>query len=518
MQVTHSLDGRRFGCAEDNQRRVNMINTSNLKSSSSVEVKPSDNLFEELGKNSYDYKDLLSELIDNSLAARSDSQKLIVTITILVNESGIKTHFIINDNAKGIPREKLGSAVSPGMVQTNNSLNEHGLGMKQAIAALGKLKYLATRTSDSQNAVLINKLGFGNIDVFDYNWDQPHGTEICVTNLKAIVDTNPTNITRHIVPYLGARYRRYLKEDAPQMEIRIKIQREDTNAIQNEWFVKANKPIYFNPGTRTNAPVFSNFDLSGANWRARFTFGYAPKDDSEYQELGIEKPTKFDPYHVSIKNQGFDIIFHDRVILFHQLSEIKIVETRHNDFNIVRGEIELVEGFQTAITKNLMIQDESFLDLMKKIRDILNGEVAGPGSQPKKYLEKRAYPEEIPEALLRDRLANWLKTNPVIGPKEIVNTEYVVEGIEGYIDILADNDAWELKTGSVSALEVYQLFMYMDVKEIAKGFLIGKQITTGGQVAIDHIRRKHNKTIIFSELSSYPINQPPSREEREEYY
>ena len=35
-----------------------------------ITVKPSDNIFYELGNNTYDFKDLLSELIDNSIAAR----------------------------------------------------------------------------------------------------------------------------------------------------------------------------------------------------------------------------------------------------------------------------------------------------------------------------------------------------------------------------------------------------------------------------------------------------------------
>lgn len=495
-----------------------MPNIHNELRSTKVIVQPSDNLFEELGNNSYDYKDLLSELIDNSLAARLPDQLLKIQIIVLLDDKGQKSKFIFNDNAKGIPESMLGDAISPGMVQTSNSLNEHGLGMKQAIAAIGKLSYLKTKTREAAYSSRINKLGFGEIDVYHENWDQENGTEICVENLKALVDISATNITRHIEPYLGARYRRYLKADNPKMEIKLRFQRERDGYIQNEWLIKETKPIYFNPSTRTNAPVFSNFDLSGANWRARLTFGYAPKDESEYSELGIDKPTKFSPYHVSIKNQGLDIIFHDRVILFHQLSEIKVVETKHNDFNIVRGEIDLIEGFKTAITKNLMIQDESFLDLISKVKDILNGDSCGPGSEPKKYLEKRSYPEDIPEKLLRDRLANWLKTNPAVGPKSNVNIEYVVDGIEGYIDILADDEAWELKTGSVSALEVYQLFMYMDVKNINKGFIIGKSITTGGEIAIRHIKTKHDKDICFSSLSLYPINHPPDRQEREEYY
>lgn len=46
------------------------------KIQTTIEVIPSDALFDELGKNSYDYKDLLSELIDNSIAAREKTELL----------------------------------------------------------------------------------------------------------------------------------------------------------------------------------------------------------------------------------------------------------------------------------------------------------------------------------------------------------------------------------------------------------------------------------------------------------
>lgn len=390
--------------------------------------------------------------------------------------------------------------------------------MKQAIAALGKLKYICTKTKNQEKACFVNRLGFGPIDIFEIDWDQPYGTEICVEKLKPIVDTNQTNISRSITHYLGARYRRFLKTDAPIMKLVIRIFNVDTNSIQNEWFITEEKPIYFSPNTRRNEPVFSNFELKGTSWKARLTFGYAPSNDDEYEELGLEKPTKFAPYHVSIKNQGFDIIFHDRVILFHQLSELGIIEARHNHFNLIRGEIELISGFQTAITKNLMIQDDAFNDLINQVRKILNGEQPGPNKKSHDYLKRISHSEEIPERLLRDRLADWLKTNPAIGPKKDVVREYSIDGIEGFIDIFADGDAWELKTGSVSALEVYQLFMYMDVKGINKGFIIGKEITSGGKVAMDHISKVHQKTICFSKITDYPIYQAPSREEVEEYY
>ena len=59
------------------------INVTGLQvPASSVKVDPSDNIFDELGKNTYDYKDLLSELIDNSLAARGDVKPVRVTFDV----------------------------------------------------------------------------------------------------------------------------------------------------------------------------------------------------------------------------------------------------------------------------------------------------------------------------------------------------------------------------------------------------------------------------------------------------
>lgn len=488
------------------------------QSNQTTSVTASDRIFYELGKNSYDYKDLLSELIDNSIAASYNNRILNVLIEIGVDNNNNKKYFIIKDDAKGIPQDSLGDAISPAKIQTSGGLNEHGLGMKQAVAALGKLKYLITKTQEEETGRLIKKFGFGTIPVFNCKYEFDSGTEICVVELNSIVDTNATNYTRHIVPYLGARYRRFLRPDNRKMNLKLRIFNTETNSVQNEWLVEEVKPIYFNPSTRTNSPVINNYCLEGAGWRAKFTFGYAPKDENEYEELGLEKPNKFHPYHVSLKNQGFDIIFHDRVILFHQLSELGIIDVKHNDFNTIRGEIILENGFQTAITKNLIIHDENFKDLINRIARILHGEDAGPGSQPRNYLERRSYPEEIPEKLLRDRLANWLKTNPAIGPKSNVSIEYVVEGIEGYIDIFADNEAWELKTGVVSAIEVYQLFMYMDVKDVNKGYIVGKDISNGGKNAIEFIKNKHKKTIEFSKLSDFPINHPPTKDEIAEYY
>jgi hypothetical protein len=497
---------------------IEMIDLTRLEESSTkTEVRPSDNIFAELGKNTYDYKDLLSELIDNSVAARRSDRLLTVSIIIAVDNENRAHEFIISDNATGIPESRLGIAITPAGVRGENSLNEHGLGMKQAVSALGKLKYLATKTEDESRARVVREFKFGQLDTFYADFDRDSGTEIAVTDLKPIVITNTSSITRSIIPYLGARYRQFLRPGNPLLSLNLQLVSATDNTTLYEWIVQEVKPIYFHPATRENRPVILRHPLQGNGWRAELTFGYAPKDDAEYEELGVEIPTKFHPYKVSLNKQGLDIILHDRVILFHQLSELGIVNQKHSDYNDIRGEINLLRGFHTAITKNSMIFDDNFGACIEEARQILSGEKLGPGNRIDNYLRRKVYPDEIPEKLLRDRLIEWLSNNP-LNKRQHINKEYVVEGIEGFIDILADGEAWEIKVDQADARDVYQLFMYMDVGEFPKGFLVANNYSPGAYVAVRHILEKHSKEIVLAPRNQFPINHHPTNAERDEYY
>lgn len=495
-----------------------MIDISNLSQSTfTISVDPSDNIFQELGNNTYDFKDLISELIDNAIAAINESYQLNVSVKIFVDEQNNPTDFTITDNASGIRQNLLGRAISPADIQTKNSLNEHGLGMKQAVAALGKLKYLATKVINEEKARVITEFKFGSLKTYTADFENSTGTEICVTDLKPIVVTNAASYTRSIIPYLGARYRSFLKPENKKLNLIISIIKKGTNEIIYEWSVQEIKPIYFHPSTRENRPVILRHSLNGQKWKAELTFGYTPKDDAEYEELGIEIPNKFHPYKVSLSRQGLDVILHDRVILFHQLSELEIITNRHSDYNYIRGEINLIDGFSTAITKNSIIHDLNFKECIEEITQILNGQKEGPSGKSLNYLKSKTYPEEIPEKLLRDRLIEWLVNNPM-NKKKSVNKEYVIEGIEGHIDILADKEAWELKVEQANALDVYQLFMYMDIGDIQKGFLVAKSFTPGAKIAVEKIKEKHKKEIILADREKFPINHHPNEQEREEYY
>lgn len=58
----------------------------------------------------------------------------------------------------------------------------------------------------------------------------------------------------------------------------------------------------------------------------------------------------------------------------------------------------------------------------------------------------------------------------------------------------------------------------MDIGKINKAFLVAKSFSTGASVASEFIKTNHNKEIVLSATSDYPINHQPNDQERQDYY
>jgi hypothetical protein len=65
---------------------------------------------------------------------------------------------------------------------------------------------------------------------------------------------------------------------------------------------------------------------------------------------------------------------------------------------------------------------------------------------------------------------------------------------------------------------VYQLFMYMDIGNFDKGFLVAKSYTPGAHIAAKAVKEKHQKEIVLCPREQFPINHQPTTQEREDYY
>ena len=130
--------------------------------------------------------------------------------------------------------------------------------------------------------------------------------------------------------------------------------------------------------------------------------------------------------------------------------------------------------------------------------------------------KRNSDPDALPEAALRDRLANWFKTNKA-AQRTNVKTEYPVEGLGGKIDVLADGEVWEIKRDDAYGLDVYQLFAYLDMTDFKKGYLLAKGFKDSAVAAMDHINKNHDVEIVLDLLGGYSINHPLSEKEIAEY-
>ena len=477
-----------------------------------LNVPPSDKIFEQLGHNNYEDVDIVSELIDNALNNRIEDEKLTIEIEVGVSEENPEdSYMIIKDDASGIAFEELGEAISPGGTAGNQdeALSEHGLGMKQAIAAAGQLDHLKTKTENDDLATVIEEFSYNDQEVpaEEVNWD--HGTIVKVNNLHSRLRNGWRHYMQSFQSKLGARYRRFLDTDT-EMEMKLEwknLDSEDGSDEHSTW-IGPEKPVYFHPQKRQNKPVVLKREFSGDDWRAKLTIGYAPESEEQYEELGLETLKRYSPYNVSLSKQGLDILKNDRVIQFNMLSELGLINTPHPQYNHIRGEIDLVEGFSTAITKNRIEDDERFEELLSKIEQYLDEE---------SILEGRRVPEQLPEDVLRDRLRNHL-VNRSIDPKNSAETEYAVQGLGGFIDVLAEEkEAFELKANQAGGLDVYQLLAYLDLGDLSKGYLVAQSFTTGANQAKDYIQDNREKDIKLVSRDEFPINQELSEEELDKY-
>jgi phosphoenolpyruvate synthase/pyruvate phosphate dikinase len=58
----------------------------------------------------------------------------------------------------------------------------------------------------------------------------------------------------------------------------------------------------------------------------------------------------------------------------------------------------------------------------------------------------------------------------------------------------------------------------MDMGHIQKGYLVAASFATGAKATKDFINNNHNKEITLAKLKDFPVNHPPSEEERTSYY
>lgn len=448
-----------------------------------INIEPSNNIFEELGNTNYSLEEALSELIDNSISARVDNSVNIEISFYIDKNTGKSSHLIIKDDASGIKENDISRCVSPAGKQTIGSLNEHGLGLKSSIASLGKLNYLKTKNIN-ENGFELREFSW-KLELFDTQINFKHGTEISINTTSAKI-VNIGKYHAHQINALslklGARYRKLFN----LINLNIKLTVFDNIKELSSKNVTPITPLYYNPWGKNNKPLIYKKKFNYGNTVAYLTFGYAPKDESEYEAIGEnikdytlkQGSSGNHPYCISVRSQGLDLIMNDRVISFSQINEIDLTGTRESHYNQIRGEIILEKGFQTTSTKNNIVKTDECAHIFDSIKNYLNGDSDEKHKiGPHKSLISNPYTKGKDfsfsnENELKDKIEKQLKMPTSIFKNSVIVREFVVEEYGLKIDLLVDEIPWEVKNDVCTSHRISQLVTYMVCQNVKKGVIV----------------------------------------------
>lgn len=503
---------------------------------------------------------MLFELIDNSIQHRVKLPKdKPLTIHIDVHDSSVSAtkleKIVITDNAGGMEHSMIGKFFSPYHManhwsnKDSDSLSEHGIGMKTAIRGLGSKHEIFTRADGESKTTKITtedirKIPGGEVILpqntsFKFDHGEDHGTMITITDLETKArdlgysSGKQKNFEKAFLWAVGQRYRNFLMQkylNSSSGGGGIYLRRFDSSG--KEIFCEEVGGIYphyyFNPSKNNGKPWFKNHpiesDDGGVSWKAKFTMGWAPRDKDEYAQLGISPPIQSHPYYVS-GAYGFDIVRNGIVIqpnFFKQVGdEPGIVKGHSNVHTRVRGEIILVSGFSSKKEKTGVYVDDNWASLVKKISQILNGEIDGPKPPDFKttashtkdwmdaYVDYKPPPDkDLDEKNYRIGVINFFndpETKPNLSnidksvnfPKIIKAEEHVGTGV-GQTDILINSPSAddmicaEVKAPGIkiAGKDVYQCLCYMQDKGIKYGLMVGDDLLPSAKQAINNIENQ----------------------------
>jgi len=443
-------------------------------------------IFRGLAKQNLLFHQCVCELVDNAIAAHPAKSKFRVDVLFLPPKGDELIDIFISDNSAGMSLDALKDALQLGkMPETTSRLNEHGFGLKNALATLsggnGPWKVWTRPTgSKAVNSVegpFRAKMIVRDDDVFPSVDDLPPdiSTLIKVSVRLPFIQTvqgrgapatNLVKLRDWLIEHLGVVYRGYLDLDPTTHETSGII----VCSIGNDSLKVPPIPVPLG----TTETHYIKIDLGGHVQELTFLRGTL--DPTKRDRLLGGKGAKF-YYQGNTVTQGIDIRIGKRVIATKQFETIWKTEngenqlTRHNNFNDFVGELlvpELPRGVLTTVNNktDFNLDDREWEKIFSELNKLR------PPSQPR----------EKSEATLRKK---WMSMLKATSPEDTISDEKSVWPTGTKIDVFRKTSdgktiIYELKAVSAAPLDLYQLKMYWDGLVLA-----GEQPTQGILLAED---------------------------------
>lgn len=422
---------------------------------------------------------ITNEFIDNSISNFAGNETTVtrnIIITLRELQRNGNVQITIEDSGTGIKNLDVAFTLG-GRMAAESPLNEHGFGMKHALASANPENdnwKIYTRTQDDINKNRYKKISapykindFEAIYVYDNNWPGLlNGTGtivefVCSREMYKTIArgfkggiTSFKRIADILCEDIGFVYAGVIKENNACITMKIISDDGETlsrsiGALEPDW------EEYFSPGSGSETVNFGSGDL-----KIEYKFGRI-KAKPFRAEFDNSTASKY--YMQNMSSSGVEIRINGRVLCYNLFQEIWGIE-KHNSYNYLLVSINLKSSHsevlpQTRTSKNgLREGDPRLAELYSWIR--------GKLPIPKKDVTLADHETDLFEEL-KDNLEKFNRD-----PNKFITTEqqvFVSTGdkhdrvrIDLYENTMNQIIIYEGKKDQTQSKDVYQLRMYWD--------------------------------------------------------
>jgi len=431
-----------------------------------------------MSKSGFTFYTALNELIDNAIVSAKN-----ISINLLVENFGqrsIKKISVIDDGC-GISLDDASIALSVG-ARTNQGINEHGVGMKSAIAYFGN--------SDIRRGLdKINSYdGVDSYCIYGYE-----GNDLLIEDDMPIPDNTGTKIVMNIDlniyaaqrvislrDSLGVRYGLFIKNGGSIVinEVDLNDGKIMKDAKGNPVTTKVNAifPPYFHPTTLTNVHLMKK-EITTTDIVAELTIGMSP-DDHE----GVWAKQSY--------GGGIDVVQNERVIMHRSYEPLTTWRAKnHTSLNSLVGQLVIKEGhLPTTPKKDGVQQTDTWAELKKEIAETIKENKISSFFNPPEDGDNY---DSVSESLIRDALADYLKAQTLPTGESIwadVKTEESTDTNLSMDATAMSGDTFyvfEVKKGNFNAQDMNQLVGYMVTVGATHGVVFAKNVLANAKKQFD---------------------------------
>lgn len=432
-----------------------------------VVLETNEGIFRGLSKQNMLFHQCLGELLDNAIAASYEEKKIKINVVFKVRDNSIIDMYV-SDNGRGMSLDILKLSLQLGQSATaHDRLNEHGFGLKNALATLsggngdwsiyskevGKTEICKVsgpfkRDMEISDDSEFPKESFLPSDISTLIHVPVKLSFIQTVQGRGAPSKDLNKLRTWFIEHLGVMYRGYLEQDEHTGESSAVIE----VAIDND---NLRVPPVQVPMASSDVS-YLDVELNGSVVRIEYRCGTLDEEKRDRLVRGMKAQYY---YQNNIPTQGIDIRLGKRTIATRQFETIWKTKdgdnqlNRHNNFNDFVGELKipvLPRGVLSTVNNktDFNLEDEGWVKIFDKLNEI----------RPQ---------EKIREASEKAIQNKWISMLKATNPRDIITDETAVWPTATCIDVYRKSESghitiYEIKVGTGSPINLYQLKMYWD--------------------------------------------------------